>query len=999
MENSSNYRRKRRLINKNISEGQECLDSDTNGLQIMKSVSMEDKIYSQTAMQNRKGKARGTMNAKIVRGCRENQRYDASPFDDDFDQQVSHFRFSVNAGPEEGIDCLRESNPFFDFNSGPGHKVVDKLFKNTQDHRQRFTNINPAQSVFEKRESIKRSGSMARIGHQMTNATKIIELANNALKCSQVKKNKECIINRPPKMKASLTQESQSADTFTLKDENMVKMQNLIYGDRKRQSNADQNIMDIFNKSMNRKNSVPVKETSFNNCSKYARRAMNIDEALDEIEKHRKSFAPNMSTSKVRKNTTCGGRYQNSRYQQDQDSLEDTKTIEELEHKPGGAPLEDEDDTSPILSEDLIQDLEFEANKEKLAETTNEERVSVYKVRESNRRKRHRKNHEEKENDYSGKTTKTEDPSDLAPENVQKEKESSLNNEKIRTSLCKTTGKLKDHILDQSIDSVGEAADVTMTMEDYPLTHTMEILSSKEVFKPKGMKKVDLEDKNEVAYSKDLIKNQRFGKLNKHADVISYEDHEAFPDYPGFYFREIYRNTAIELLEQGENLDVELTDYVRNCDEESVIPELSDKIVDDNKTHATQSMQGLYYVNTIQPTDAYISQKVTLPPTDKKKLAIFDMDETLIHCVFDRGVVSNTNEGPKKTDAMLKFKCTSEGIEYLPVNVRPFIRECILEIKKYYQVIVFTASKKEYADTILNYIDPDGDLIEARCYRDSCYTTQDYVYIKDLRIFEDQWDMKDIVLIDNAVHSFGFQINNGIPMLPFYDDKKDTEMIYLAHYLNDLQRQADMRPMIERTFWIKKLTNDQILEAIEGVIEYAIEEVIENVEDDFEFSDVQPKSFDLDENPLRQSITDLEFTDDIDEREGEVDTIPNIAMCARTIPCKPSSAKIRLNKTVCDIKSTTAAQPFQSKKCKVGGNYLSKTTNLDGDNSGDRVSKSKKFDYQANINRGKIFNYKQTNQCSIEDIDDDAWIKKNMDEIQDTLRRKGKPPKIDSVCI
>jgi len=152
------------------------------------------------------------------------------------------------------------------------------------------------------------------------------------------------------------------------------------------------------------------------------------------------------------------------------------------------------------------------------------------------------------------------------------------------------------------------------------------------------------------------------------------------------------------------------------------------------------------------------------------------------------------------------------------------------------------------------------------------------VYIKDLRIFEDQWDMKDIVLIDNAVHSFGFQINNGIPMLPFYDDKKDTEMIYLAHYLNDLQRQADMRPMIERTFWIKKLTNDQILEAIEGVIEYAIEEVIENVEDDFEFSDVQPKSFDLDENPLRQSITDLEFTDDIDEREGEVDTIPNIAM-------------------------------------------------------------------------------------------------------------------------
>jgi len=58
---------------------------------------------------------------------------------------------------------------------------------------------------------------------------------------------------------------------------------------------------------------------------------------------------------------------------------------------------------------------------------------------------------------------------------------------------------------------------------------------------------------------------------------------------------------------------------------------LTEKISDDNKTHATQPMQGLYYTNTITPTDSYKSQKVTLPKTDKKKLAIFDMDETLIH--------------------------------------------------------------------------------------------------------------------------------------------------------------------------------------------------------------------------------------------------------------------------------------------------------------------------------------------------------------------------------
>jgi hypothetical protein len=106
-----------------------------------------------------------------------------------------------------------------------------------------------------------------------------------------------------------------------------------------------------------------------------------------------------------------------------------------------------------------------------------------------------------------------------------------------------------------------------------------------------------------------------------------------------------------------------------------------------------------------------------------------------------------------------------------------------------------------------------------------------------LRIFEDQWDLKDIVLIDNAVHSFGFQINNGIPMLPFYDDKEDREMIYITHYLQSLYAEYDVRPKIRNTFWINRLKDPLICEAIEGVIEYAIEEIEENLDDDIILDD------------------------------------------------------------------------------------------------------------------------------------------------------------------
>jgi len=33
--------------------------------------------------------------------------------------------------------------------------------------------------------------------------------------------------------------------------------------------------------------------------------------------------------------------------------------------------------------------------------------------------------------------------------------------------------------------------------------------------------------------------------------------------------------------------------------------------------------------------------------------------------------------------------------------------------------------------------------------------------------------MKDMLLVDNAAYSFGFQLENGLPIIPFYDSKED----------------------------------------------------------------------------------------------------------------------------------------------------------------------------------------------------------------------------------
>jgi len=50
--------------------------------------------------------------------------------------------------------------------------------------------------------------------------------------------------------------------------------------------------------------------------------------------------------------------------------------------------------------------------------------------------------------------------------------------------------------------------------------------------------------------------------------------------------------------------------------------------------------------------------------------------------------------------------------------------------------------------------------------------TPEGVFIKDLRIFNNR-NLEDILLVDNAAYSFGYQLENGVPIIPFYNNKND----------------------------------------------------------------------------------------------------------------------------------------------------------------------------------------------------------------------------------
>jgi hypothetical protein len=59
-----------------------------------------------------------------------------------------------------------------------------------------------------------------------------------------------------------------------------------------------------------------------------------------------------------------------------------------------------------------------------------------------------------------------------------------------------------------------------------------------------------------------------------------------------------------------------------------------------------------------------------------------------------------------------------------------------------------------------------------------------------------------MIIVDNSVLSFAFQIENGIPILPYYD-KDDLELKFLSNYLNSIHNVKDLR--IENNRSIKML--------------------------------------------------------------------------------------------------------------------------------------------------------------------------------------------------
>ena len=151
--------------------------------------------------------------------------------------------------------------------------------------------------------------------------------------------------------------------------------------------------------------------------------------------------------------------------------------------------------------------------------------------------------------------------------------------------------------------------------------------------------------------------------------------------------------------------------------------------------------------------DFLIQNVIQIPYLNKESLKkytlVLDLDETLIHFKVDS---DSTDEGT--------------GI----LHFRPGLFEFLEQVSNYYEIVVFTAATKDYANPIIDAIEQNKIYFDYRLYREHTVIIGND-FVKDISKLGR--DLSKIIIVDNMPQSFRLQKDNGVFIRAYWGKEED----------------------------------------------------------------------------------------------------------------------------------------------------------------------------------------------------------------------------------
>ena len=307
--------------------------------------------------------------------------------------------------------------------------------------------------------------------------------------------------------------------------------------------------------------------------------------------------------------------------------------------------------------------------------------------------------------------------------------------------------------------------------------------------------KIDNSEKLTVNEIIDLM-NDKY-ELEEIVPIFFVESYKSLKDIKIDFFQKFYyfyfnNNSSINNEENFhksksyKNMDIIVDNINYNNNDNNNNKKNDENDNDENKIDDSDNNNDIHYNKNENNEESMNAKKIKnknatpltlpLPSYSSKYTLILDLDETLIY--------SQRNISYK-----LKKK---ENINKKRIILRPGLREFLKEMKKIFELIIFSSGTVDYVNPIIEIIENDEKFFDFVLYRNHITLDEDGNNVKNLELIGR--NIKKIIIIDDIPRYFKLQKDNGINIKPFLgniaSDKNTLKT--LAYILKKIRNDAEV---------------------------------------------------------------------------------------------------------------------------------------------------------------------------------------------------------------